>query len=164
MTTDHRETLVIGLVVAALSAVGMLWLIPAHTNPAAGPNDLSPALVPEIALGVCLALGVLLVVQALRRPDAGAAATAAVGADDDGPRGLRLARDLAFDLSVWAVSCIVLVQLLPRIGFIATSAMVLAGWCVFAGLRSIPTIVGVALVVPVVLDRLCWYALTVPLP
>jgi hypothetical protein len=73
-------------------------------------------------------------------------------------------RGLFFDLAVWAGSSIPMMLALPMIGFIAAGTMLLAGWMVFTGARSIPIIAGVSLALPVFLDRLCWYALTVQLP
>jgi hypothetical protein len=132
---------------------------------ATGENDLSPSLVPHLSLGVCLVLGVVLAVRAWRdgrfavREDTPELEES--GEVDEAPRS---AGAFVFDLLVWIASSTAAVMIIPQIGFIATAAVLLAGWLVFAGVRSIPVIAGVSLVLPVVLDRLCWYALTVQLP
>lgn len=157
--------MIIGACVVAIAAFGVFWLIPTQTvTSATGENDLSPSLVPTISLGVCLALGLLLMVRAWRDGrqggDAGSELDEA-GEVDEAPRSFG---SLVFDLLVWTGSSIAAMLIIPHAGFIMTGAVLLAGWLVFAGARSVPVIVGVSLLLPVTLDRLCWYALTVQLP
>jgi hypothetical protein len=166
VTGVHNKQVITGLTVVLLAAIGVLWLVPTQTvTTATGENDLSPSLVPHISLGVCLVLGIILSVRAWRdgrltgsdnTPEFEEA-----GEVDEAPRSVGA---MVFDLLVWIASSTAAVMIIPQIGFIATAAVLLAGWLVFAGVRSIAIIAGVSLVLPVVLDRLCWYALTVQLP
>jgi len=166
VTGSAQKQVIIGACVVAIAAFGVFWLIPTQTvTSATGENDLSPSLVPTISLGLCLVLGLVLMVQAWRdgrRTGEGhAPEMEESGEVDDAPRSFG---SFVFDLLVWTVSSAAAVLLIPHAGFIATGVVLLAGWLVFAGARSVPVIVGVSLVLPVTLDRLCWYALTVQLP
>jgi hypothetical protein len=40
----------------------------------------------------------------------------------------------------------------------------LAAWLLFSGVRSWLLIASLSLILPITLERLCWYALTIPLP
>lgn len=166
MTGVHQKQLITGLAVVLIAAVGVLWLVPTQTvTTATGENDLSPSLVPHLSLGVCLVLGLVLTVRAWRDGRlADQEDTPELDESGDMEAAPRSVGGFVFDLLVWIASSTAAVMIIPQIGFIATAAVLLAGWLIFAGVRSIPIIAGVSLVLPVVLDRLCWYALTVQLP
>ncbi len=148
---------------AALACVGIFWLIPAQTQVSpSGVYDLSPSLVPRLSLGLCLLLGLGLALHGWRgrsgRGGPGLARHAATVAEGNSPAGL------AFDVTVWVLSSVPVMLLLDHAGFILTGILLLTGWLLFAGVRSIPVVAGIALILPVSLDRLCWYVLTVELP
>lgn len=165
MSRYWTDNLAIGATVAALAAVGNAWLIPAFTTASAtGAYDLSPTLVPHISLGLCLVLGLLLCLQSLGARRDGRPAPPGVARTGDGATHSSPGVWLFRDLLMWGASSMVTVVLLPRLGFIATATALLAVWLVFAGARRWPVVIGVAVILPVLLDRLSWYALTVRLP
>jgi hypothetical protein len=158
---DRATSLVTGAVTALLSAYGVFWLIPAHTGDARTANDIAPAMVPSVALGTCLLLALLLMVRAWRAPrDAGAAHTTADTAGNAPVSGPALLADLA----IWAFASLATFVLLRHAGFLVTGTLVIAAWMLFCGERSPLRIAALALGVPILLDRLSWYALSVPLP
>ncbi len=177
MKMDRTSEIVTGISVMSISGLGIFWLIPAQTSLAATGNyDVPPSLIPHIMGILCLALGGGLTLRAWRMtatatpsappaPEVSGAGERRRGDTEDMSAANSLSgRGLFFDLAVWAGSSIPMMLALPMIGFIAAGTMLLAGWMVFAGARSIPIIAGVSLALPVFLDRLCWYALTVQLP
>lgn len=166
MTESQRSEVIVGLVVVLAAGLGIFWLIPTQiTVSATGLNDLSPSLVPQISLGLCLLLGIGLILHA-RFAHARSDAIERIDLDETGEitEQPRYTLGLAFDLAIWATSSVAVMVLLPQVGFIVTAILLLAGWLVFTGVRSPAVIVGVSLILPVVLDRLSWYALTVKLP
>lgn len=62
------------------------------------------------------------------------------------------------------MSTVLVLLLLPRIGFVVTGGLLLAAWLAYARVRSWLTAAGVVAVVPVLLDWLCWQALRIQLP
>lgn len=180
MKMDRTSEIVTGISVMSISSLGIFWLIPAQTSLAASGNyDVPPSLIPQITGILCLALGGGLTLRAWRMP--ATETPSAPAASEGSGAGERSAQDkengedksaanalsgkgLFFDLAVWAGSSIPMMLVLPIIGFIAAGTMLLAAWMVFAGARSILLIAGVSFALPVFLDRLCWYALTVQLP
>jgi hypothetical protein len=68
------------------------------------------------------------------------------------------------DLAIWALASLATFVLLRHAGFLVTGTLVIAAWMLFCGERSPLRIAALALGVPILLDRLSWYALSVPLP
>ncbi len=166
MTGAHHKQIITGASVVLIATVGVLWLIPSQTvTTATGENDLSPSLVPHISMGMCLLLGLLYTVQSWRDGRrAGAEATPELEDSGDVDEAPRSVVGLILDLAVWIASSTATMLIIPHVGFIVTGTILLAGWLVFAGVRSVWIVAAVSLGLPVLLDRLCWYALTVQLP
>lgn len=156
---DERTTSrVTGTVATAVAALGVFWLIPSYTGDARTANDLSPALVPTIALSVCGLLGIAL---ALRRPRESDPLAAPPGI---APEPIVSGPALLGDLALWSAASVATLALLSHAGFLVAAPLAIAGWMAWCGERSPFRIAAFALTVPIVLERLSWYALTVPLP
>lgn len=156
-----RSDLATGLAVTAVAAVAALWFVPVHTNlaPTVG-NDIAPAFMPLVCVGIITVLGLTMVMRALL----GRADGPASGGDEEIGRDRATPWQVAADLAVWSVSTVLVLLLLPRLGFVITGGLLLAAWLAYAGLRSWKTAAAVVLVVPAVLDWLCWHALRIQLP
>ena len=72
--------------------------------------------------------------------------------------------ELGVDTVVWVVSSIAAMTMLAQVGFVLAAMPLLAAWLLFAGVRSMVWIAALALTLPIALERLCWYALTIQLP
>ncbi len=166
MEAGRRSDFVTGAVVVVLAGLGIFWLVPAQTtSPQPGGYDIAPSLVPQLSLVLCLLLGFGLMFRS-RLSKGTPEPSGRLETDETGaPPGVPItARGLFFDLAVWVGSSVLVMLALPHVGFVVTGTVLLAGWLVFTGVRSVATILAVSLVLPVALDRLCWYALTVQLP
>jgi hypothetical protein len=169
MELDPKADLYTGFVLACLASTGLLWLIPAEIEVSStGMYDLSPRLVPRLILVLTLLLGLCVLWNGwmARRDGRGKGAPAGSAAMQTDARGRprHAAVELGVDAVVWVTSSIAVMVALTHVGFILTSVPLLAAWMVFAGVRSKPLIAGLALGLPITLERLCWYALTIPLP
>lgn len=167
MELRPREDLYIGLVLVCLAGIGLLWLVPAQIVVSiTGMYDLSPRLVPRLVLGLAVLLGLLVAWHgwAARRSADGEAGAAPPGPLDARGRPRNAAAELGTDVVVWIASSVAVMVGLTQVGFVLTAGPLLAVWLLFAGVRSWPLIVALALVLPITLERLCWYALTIRLP
>lgn len=159
---SRLSRIVIASAVSLLAAAGLFLLIPAQTGDAGNSTDIAPSFFPNLGLGICLALGMLLLVQAVRgQPDGGGDASAEEeAADDDSLSGL----DFACDIVIWIAGSVLTILMLGYAGFIPTGILLIAAWMFYCGMRS-PVIIGlVAIGVPVLLERFCWLVLTIRLP
>lgn len=156
-----RPDLAAGLVVTGLAAVGGLWFVPANTNPVAtAGNDIAPAFMPLLCVGIIAVLGLAL----LARSVLGRVADPATGDDEAVGDMATTSRQVAGDLAVWALSTVLVLLLLPRVGFVISAGLLLAAWLAYARVRSWLAAAAVVAVVPALLDWLCWTALKVQLP
>ncbi|MEQ8818234.1 MAG: tripartite tricarboxylate transporter TctB family protein [Thalassobaculum sp.] len=159
----RRSDLAGGLAVTALAAVAGLWFVPANVNLAAtAGNDIAPAFMPLVCVAIAGVLGLVMTARALLHP-AGAGGAEAGGDEEIGDQR-PAPRQVVADLAVWIGSTVLVLLLLPRIGFVVTGGLLLAGWLAYAGLRSWVVGAAVAVTVPVVLDWLCRAFLHVQLP
>lgn len=143
--------IVAGAVLTALAAAALLWIVPAHTETGVSGYDVSPAFFPRLGAGVVLALALVLVATAARRH---------LAKDRDGASGRRV----LVDVLIWSAAAAGTVVGLQYIGFIATSAIVIAGWMLLAGQRRWLTIAAAALLFPFAVDQAAWFFFTVDLP
>jgi len=118
-TRDHRlrqpAEFVIGLALAALSLVGLIWLVPTHVNSGAADFDVGPAFFPRMTLYILLVLSLIM------------ALFAAIGRQAAPIEGTTLRRGTA-EAIFWFLVSISILALIPRIGFVpvAIGLLVLA--------------------------------------
>lgn len=140
-----------GLLVALLALAALFWLIPLQVQTAVGEYDLSPAFFPKLAAWIVLvlALGLVLVRLALARR-----ATASNG------EGVRI----AIEALVWtAVSLLTMISLV-KIGYLATSMVLIASGAWMSGRRDWLRVGLVAILFPLAVDFAAWRIFTVHLP
>jgi hypothetical protein len=167
MELDPKADLYVGLALVCLAGAGLLWLVPAQiVVSASGLYDLSPRLVPRLILVLTglLGLGVLWNGWAARRGGPGAAEAPGPEQTDSRGRPRRAAVELGTDALVWIASSVAVMVGLAQVGFVLTAVPLLAAWLLYAGVRSWPLVAGLSVALPIALERLCWYALTIRLP
>lgn len=140
-----------GLFLVALALATLYWLIPTQIDTTVGEYDLSPAFFPRLAARVVLVLAVGLVVLGIVRhrsngPDSG-----------DGPR-------IIAEALVWIVVSVVIMLGLAKVGFVATSMVLIGAAAWFAGRRDWLRVGLVAILFPLLANFAAWRVFTVQLP
>lgn len=157
MRTTHIWS---GAVLALLSVYCLVWLIPENTAPAQSDLDLSPALIPSIATGLCLVLSAVLVYRAL---SADRTETALLD-EEFGEEATGVDPAVLGNLAIWiAVSCAVL-AIMEWVGFEPALALFLAAAMLFVGARRYWAIALIAVAAPVALSQLVFHVFTTELP
>ncbi len=149
--TTPATDIAAGVLLAILALAALFWIVPAHTETAVGDYDVSPAFFPRLGAGLVLVLAFTLVATGTRRHLAG---------HRDGRPGRRVLAELL----IWSAAATATVIGLQVIGFIATSALVIAGWMLLAGERRWLLIGAAAVAFPLVVDTAAWVFFTVDLP
>lgn len=147
---------VAGALLAVLAIGALVWFIPAHTDAAAGEYDVSPAFFPNLAATVLLALSVALALAGIARMRF-AAQQPLRGIQSVGVSAL-------LELVAWSIIAALAVFGLATIGFVATTAVLIAGGMLLAGRRTWWLIAAVAVTFPLLLDAAAWWIFTVDMP
>ena len=156
----RRTDLAAGALLAGLALFALAWFVPAHTTRAQSRLDLSPALIPSVAMAVVLAMALLLMWT--RRPRRDAAADEEH--EEFGGEASGIGRQELVNLAVWVAASVLTFVLLDTVGFIVAGAVLVAAAMWHARLRRPWLLAGLALGVPALLDRVVWVAFTVALP
>ncbi len=160
MRTTHIWS---GVLLALASLYCLFWLIPGNTSPAESELDLSPALVPSIAVGACLILALVMAAQALyggRKIEAGEDhldeefGSEATGAD----------RHVLLNLLIWALVACACWYLVEYVGFEPAMTLFLVATMLFVGARNPWSIALVSLATPVVLSQAAYQFFNTELP
>ncbi len=156
----RRTHLWAGALLALASAFCVFWLIPENTAPAESEIDLSPALVPSIAMGACLLLSLALLARAARagREDA-ARMDEEFGAEASGVDGQVLA-----NLALWGLVSAACWFGVEHVGFEPAMAAFLVATMLFVGARHLLTIAAMAVAAPIALSQLAYYLFSTELP
>ncbi|MDA4845061.1 tripartite tricarboxylate transporter TctB family protein [Hoeflea poritis] len=143
-----------GLVLAAMSAICLTWIIPNHVGTGASENDLSPAFFPRLTAWLCLALSLCLVaVQAARINSLSALRT-----------GLAKGRSVLFETVAWAAVASLAWFAMSVIGYMPTAAALLVLGAIVCRFRHALAIAGLAIVLPAAIDQMAWLIFQVDLP
>ena len=143
-----------GLVLAALSALCLLWIIPNHVGTAVSENDLSPAFFPQLTAWLCLALSLYLVAVQAARIKSFSALQA----------GLSEGRSILFDIVAWAAVASLAWFAMSAIGYVPTAVILLVLGAMVCRFRHALAIAGLAIVLPAAIDQLAWLIFQVDLP
>lgn len=156
----RRTDIVSGLILAALSIMLLVWIIPANTSPPQSENNLSPAFLPSLAALVMGTLAALLAIVSWTSPPDGPEILHEEFGDE--ARGIGLAE--ISDIAIWSVFAIAMMAGFLNIGFLATAVAALVLMMLYTGERRPIPIAAVAISVPLALQQIAWHAFTVQLP
>lgn len=140
--------IVAGLVLAAFCVFGLVWLIPANTQPADSQFDVAPGFFPNLAVIAVLVLSIAMVIHRWRRSPG----------EGGGNIGILL------ELVVWAGLAVAVMLALSGIGFIPMASALLAAGMVFSGNRNWWLIATMAIAFPLAVDWAAWLIFTVDMP
>jgi hypothetical protein len=140
-----------GLLVVGLALGALFWLIPQQVETAVGEYDLSPAFFPMLAAWIVLLLALGLVGVRLAR------ARSAPPSNGEGTR-------IAVETIVWTVVAVLTMIGLLKIGYLATSMVLVAAGAWMAGRRDWLRVGLVAILFPLAVNYAAWQIFTVRLP
>ena len=141
----------------------LFWLIPDNTAPAESELDLSPALVPSIAIGACLILALVMAVQAVyggRRVEGGEDHLD----EEFGEDATGASAHVLLNLLIWSAVACGCWFLIEHVGFEPAMALFMAATMLFVGARNPWTIALVSLATPVVLSQAAYQFFNTELP
>ncbi len=156
----RRTDIVSGLILAVVSVLLLVWIIPANTSPPQSENNLSPAFLPSLAALVMLTLAVLLAIVSWTSPPGDPDARHEEFGDE--ARGLGLG-EMA-DIAIWSAFAAAMMAGFLTIGFLATAVAALVLMMLYTGERRPIPIAAVAIALPLALQQIAWHAFTVQLP
>ncbi|MFK5977662.1 MAG: tripartite tricarboxylate transporter TctB family protein [Rhizobiaceae bacterium] len=139
-----------GLVLAAMSIVALLWLIPYYVELGTSKHDVGPAFFPRLTAFVVLGFSILLVItKALRykkgKPELSGAS-------------------IVLETIIWATISILVIVGISNIGFLITSTLLVGFGAIISGYRTWWVIALLAVAFPVIIDQMAWLVFTVDLP
>lgn len=160
MRTTHLWS---GVLLVLASLYCLFWLIPDNTYPPDSELDLSPSLVPSIAIATCLLLAAVMAVQAMR-----GGRSVASGEDpldeEFGSEATGADRHVLLNLLIWVGVACASWFLIEHVGFEPAMALFLVATMLFVGARNPWTIASVSLVTPIVLSLAAYQFFNTELP
>jgi hypothetical protein len=155
-----RVNLMASLIILLMAGVVLGWLIPEHVPSAHDAGDLPPTMVPVLSMTICAAMAFLLGISAWRRR--GDAADKTRGEEADGQLFFGLRE--AVNLLIWLAATAVIWLILKYIGFVAAATVTIAAGTAYGGIRNLWIIIPSALIIPLLIDKIVWYGLSIRLP
>jgi hypothetical protein len=156
----RRVNLAASLIILLIAGIAIGWLIPNYVPSAHDPGDLPPTMVPILSMAVCALTALLLGISAWRRsgdvPDE--------AQDNEAAERLIFGLKEAANLLLWLAATAVIWLLLKYVGFMAAAAVTIAAGTVYGGIRNVWIIIGSALIIPLLIDKIVWYGLNIRLP
>ena len=149
-----------GILLAAVSFWCLIWFVPGNTEPPSSELDISPALVPSIAIGIVMVLAVMLTIQALRIRGEDADALD----DEFGSEATGVDLHVLFNTFLWLVASVGSWLLMDYVGFEPAMAVFLVVCMLFIGVRKWTTIIITALAAPIVLAQSAYLFFDTVLP
>lgn len=152
--------IVTGILLIPVCLWCLFWLIPANTVPPTSERDLSPALVPSIAVGACLITGLIMLVRAWRATKS----DAAVLDEEFGDEATGIDARVLVNTLWWIVAAVVSWLLITHVGFEPAMTVLLIALMLYVGVRKPLTIALVSVLTPIVLSQAAWHFFSTQMP
>lgn len=151
-----------GVLFSIASLWCLLWFIPENTIPAQSELDLSPALVPSIAVGAILVTALIMAIHAMveGRDSAGGSALD----DEFGVEATGIDFHVLGNALLWGATATVSWFIMDLVGFELAMTLFLIGTMVFIGVRSWWVIILNAVLTPIVLAQSAYLFFDTQLP
>ncbi|MEM7407847.1 MAG: tripartite tricarboxylate transporter TctB family protein [Pseudomonadota bacterium] len=157
MRNTHLYT---GLLLIPVCIYCLFWFIPANVVPPTSEDDISPGLIPMIAVGTGLIMSVLMAFHAWRQgPPTGDQLDDEFGSEATGIDGRVLLNGL-----IWAVGSTIAWYLIVHVGFEPSMTLLLAAIMLYVGVRKPLSIALNSVLMPIVLSQAAWYFFTTEMP
>lgn len=151
-----------GLGLAAMGLFAVTWLIPNGVDGADNMDlGLPPTFMPTVAAYTVIVLG--LIVAAIYGRHLVARHADAVEESEEN-ENLEFGVREVVNFLVFSALSVGFMVLLQVSGFLIASGILLAMLIYFMGFRSWPIIIGIAVIVPLAMEQVLWYALSIRLP
>ena len=157
MRNTHLYT---GIILIPVCLFCLFWLIPNNTIPATSEHDISPGLLPSIAVGTGLVMSILMAWRAWRV----SAAEAEEMDDEFGDEATGVDATVLLNLFWWTLGASVAWALIAYVGFEPGMTVLLAATMLFIGVRRPVPIISTAILMPIVLSQAAWYFFTTQMP
>ena len=138
----------------------LLWLIPNNTVPPTSENDISPGLVPSIAVGTGVILSFLMAWRAWRLGGVEAEAMD----DEFGAEATGIDANVLINTGLWALGSGVAWAIISYIGFEPGMAALLVATLLYIRVYRITPMIGTAVIMPILLSQAAWYFFTTEMP
>ena len=138
----------------------LVWLIPNNTVPPTSEFDISPGLVPSIAVGTGLVLSILLAWRAWRLSGAEAEAMD----DEFGEDATGINANVLINTGLWALGSGVAWAIITYIGFEPGMTVLLGATLLYIRVYQIKPLIGTAVIMPILLSQVAWYFFTTEMP
>ena len=149
-----------GVMLILASLWCLLWFIPENTEEATSDLDISPALVPAIAVGTILVLAIVMFVRALRMN----AADADELDEEYGAEATGVTPVVMRNMAIWVAVSVISWLLIEYVGFEPAMTLFLLGAMVYVGVKSWWTIGLTSVLTPIVLSQLAFEFFSTQLP
>ena len=142
--------IVAGLVMAVISTIVLVWLIPVYVETGTSENDVGPAFFPKLGAYLVLSLSVFLTLTKVFR----------FKKRDSGLSGI----STLIETIIWMVVATLIILGISKIGFLITSTLLIGSGAIIAGYRTWWLIILLAIFVPIIIDQMTWLIFIVDLP
>jgi len=149
-----------GILLIPVCIYCLFWLIPNNTVPPTSEHDISPALIPSIAVAAGLLLSALMAFKAWRTRG-----RAAAELDDEfGEEATGIDAAVLTNAALWSVAAAITWALTKYVGFEPAMAVLMLAVMLYIGVRRPTPLIGTAIVMPIVLSQAAWYFFTTEMP
>ena len=157
MRNTHLYT---GIFLVPLCLYCLFWLIPNNIVPPTSEHDISPGLIPYIAVGAGLVMSFLMAFRALKERFQGTDEMD----DEFGTEATGIDPQVLVNVIIWGFSSTVVWFLMVHVGFEPAMSVLLVGTMLYIGVRRVMPIVANSIVMPILLSQAAWYFFTTEMP
>lgn len=149
-----------GIVLIPICIYCLIWLIPNNTIPPTSENDISPGLIPSVAVGVGLLLSALMAWRAWRMSPADAEELD----DEFGEEATGIDTGVLINTGLWALGSGVAWAIISYVGFEPGMTVLLGATLLYIRIYEVKSLIGTAVVMPILLSQAAWYFFTTEMP
>ncbi len=157
MRLTHLMT---GIVLIPVCIFCLVWLIPNNTIPPTSENDISPGLIPSLAVGIGLILSIAMAWRAWRLSSASSEELD----DEFGEEATGIDADVLINTGLWALGSGVAWAIISYVGFEPGMTVLLAATLLYIRVHEIVPLVGTAVIMPILLSQAAWFFFTTEMP
>ena len=152
--------LMTGIVLIPVCIFCLVWLIPNNTIPPTSADDISPGLIPSLAVGVGLIMSILLALRAWRLSSAQADELD----DEFGEEATGIDAQVLLNTGLWALGSGIAWAIISYVGFEPGMTVLLGATLLYIRVYDVKPLIGTAVIMPILLSQAAWYFFTTEMP